>query len=444
MKKLSVRSIIAVKGIYLCLLTIYAILREVLAIQNLVGSSLITYVFFGLGMLIIAAGFLTDRAPYLRRSLWLPMAIIAVCVISTLANCQYGLMANVKAIAWMALYFFLLPSGSDKSAQERNLRWILWTAVSVMFVLVTVSLPMYFFNVDYTYVKVSGFPNNQGFSRQYMRLWGVFNDANTAGVYSLVSICFCVYLFVKTKKLLPRILLVLAAVNMFLLVVLTNSRTAWVAYVVAAAWAAAYFAISRNKGGWLKRLFVTAVTVIAVAVVALGLFEAVKYALPYGKAAVQASCSETVNASVHGAYDAVFRRSGLNITDGYYVPPQTDLPGTDLTEPSASTGPTDPSCTDPSEPITTAPLVETLGRTDEKQDMSNGRFQKWSEVLEVVRYKPVFGASPRGISAAAKDIAPDSTVAKYGFAAHNSLLEVFAGTGLVGVDHSPGGVCKEL
>ena len=35
--------------------------------------------------------------------------------------------------------------------------------------------------------------------------------------------------------------------------------------------------------------------------------------------------------------------------------------------------------------------------------------------------------------AAAKDIAPDSTVAKYGFAAHNSLLEFFAGTGSVGL-----------
>lgn len=433
MKKLNGRSIAAAKGIYLCLLVIYAIFREVLAIQNLVGSSLITYGFFGMGILIIAGGFLTDRAPYLRRSQWLPVAFLVLCVVSTAVNLRYDLMSNVKAIAWMALYFFLLlPGGSDKAAEARNWKWVMWTAVSVLFVLTVVSLPMYFFNVDYTYVKASGFPNNQGFSRQYMRLWGVFNDANTAGVYCLVGICFCVYLFVNTKKLAARILLALAAVNMLLLVVLTNSRTAYVAYVVAAVWAAVYFAVSRKKAGWSKRLAVTAVSVIAVLVVALGAFEVVKNVLPYGKAAVQSVTSETVNASIHGAYDAVFRRSGLNITEGYYVASRPDDPEPPCTEPPCTdpdyTGPT---YTEPTEP--SAPVVETLDRTDEKQDLSNGRFQKWLEVLEVVRYKPVFGASPRGISAAAKDIVPDSTVAKYGFAAHNSLLEVFAGTGAVGL-----------
>lgn len=425
MKRVNGKMLSAAKGIYLCLLTVYALLREVLAIQNFVGNALITYGFFALGVLIVVAGLLTDAKPYLRRSQWLPMAFLAVCVVSTLLNLRYDLMSNVKAIAWMGLYFFLLlPGGWDVEEEERWWNRVLWTAVGTLFAMALISLPMYFFDVDYTYVKPSGFPNNQGFSRQYMRLWGIYNDANTAGVYSLLGMCMAGFLFARSKKIAVRVFLIVAEVCLFLLVVLTSSRTALVALVVAVAWIAAYCALSCKRSAIGKRLALTALSALVAAALTLVLYEGTKLAVPYVKMGVKAASSEAMSAGVHRGYDRVFRNSGLNITVGFYVPPQTEDETPEETDP-----------TDPTEEGTqpTEPGVESLDRTDEKQDLSNGRFQKWSEVLEVVRYKPLLGASPRGVSAAAKEIAPTSTVAKYGFAAHNSLLEVFAGTGAVGL-----------
>ena len=439
MKKLNGKPIFAAKEIYLCLLTVYAILREMLAIQNLVGSSLITYGFFGAGMAIAMGCALVSPKPYIHRSQWLPLGFLAICVISTGLNLQFELMSNIKAIAWMALYFFLLlPGGWDAEKEDKCWRRVMWTAVITLFAMAFFSLPMYFFDVDYFYVKETGFVNNQGFSREFMRLWGLYNDANTAGVYSLVGMCMAAYLFTQSKKRLTRIFLIYTEVVLFLMMVLTNSRTALVALVVAAAWIAGYCLLTRIRLTLWKRLGFTVVGMAVALAVTLGLCEAVKWTVPYVKVGVKSLTTESVNGAIHRGYDRLYQKSDLNITEGYYVEPGTQKPEPDATEPDATepvaTEPvaTEPGTTEPVETKPSAPVVESLDRQDKKEDLSNGRFQKWSEVMEVVRYKPIFGASPRGISAAAKQVAPQSTVARFGFAAHNSMLEVLAGTGAVG------------
>ena len=61
---------------YLCMLTAYSILREVLAIQNIIGHTLLTYGFFGLGILLITASFLLDRDAFKNTRLILPAAFL--------------------------------------------------------------------------------------------------------------------------------------------------------------------------------------------------------------------------------------------------------------------------------------------------------------------------------------------------------------------------------
>ena len=76
--------------------------------------------------------------------------------------------------------------------------------------------------------------------------------------------------------------------------------------------------------------------------------------------------------------------------------------------------------------------LEILDRTDIPDDISNGRFAIWADALTVFSSRPFFGVSPRGILQAARDVAPDGMIVRYGFATHNGYLEVLAGTGILG------------
>jgi len=400
---------------YLCALTAYSILREILPIQNIIGHPLLAYAFFAAGFGLIAASILLDRKAYQSRFLLLPAAFLLLCVLSSALHIRYGIMENAKAICWMFLYFFLLLPAFSNSKEEAaaGRRKIMWTALLLMTVLALASVLMYFFDVDYTYRNPSGFANNQGFSNQYMRLWGLFADANMAGVYSLIALCFSAYLFVGIKYKVWKAVLILADILLFCFVVLTNSRTAEVAFLGGIAWAACYIAFSHiGQKGW-KRIGMAAAAAVVGMCIALGTLVGLKAGLPYAKLAVLSNTSQEAVTAVHKAYDALYRASDLNIVDGYTeeVKPPTQTPPAQIPPPQ----------------------VEELDRGDKKEDISNGRFQKWSEYLQVVRHKLVFGASPRGVSAAAKEIVPESTVARFGFAAHNSLLEVLAGTGILGL-----------
>lgn len=473
MKKQYGQIVLTAKGVYLCFLTVYALLREVLAIQKIAGSSVITYGFFGVGVLVAAASFICNKKAFFRKSLWLPMVFLVICIVSTLVNHKHDFMANIKAVSWMLLYFtLLLPQSKNKAGERRVRKWVMVTALVTMTVLVFISLPMYFFNVDYTYVKDTGFVNNQGFSHQYMRLWGVFNDANTAAIYSILCICFAAYLFIKSKKKAVRILLVFSCVMLFQIVVLSSSRSAMVAFAAAVIWVGLCIAFSGTKDDKRKRIIASVLATVIAAGASLGLYMAVKFLMPYEKLAIQNIASQSFQAAIHKAYDGFYKSSGLNITEGYYVEPPvvpepvtpepsqpelTTVPTSDtvteITEPETTVTEPETTVTEPettvTEPVTQSPVTEPmiptepatevvkpaaedLGRTDKKDDLSNGRFKKWRETFEVFQNLPILGASPRGISSAAKQINPNGSVAKFNMAAHNSLLEVLAGTGILG------------
>ena len=436
-------SITAVKGIYLCLLTAYAILREIMIIQNIVGSPLITYGFFGAGMIIIGLEFLRNPRPYFSKGQWLAYLFLFFCVLSTVVNLQVDLFSNVKAIAWMVLYFcLLLPGGWNREGEAKIWEWVMITAVSILVLLSLVALPMYFFDVGYSYIRESGFLFYQGFSSVRLRLWGFYVDPNTAGVYNMIAVCFIAYLFHRTQRGWLRIVLALCCVPLLLLVVLGNSRTVLVAWVIAASWIVFYLCVvALPEKGW-KSVGISVAAMAVAAAVAIGAFSVAKTAMPYLKAAVQRGITEQVKASVHTWYDRGYRWSGLNVVEGYYgVAPENQeisivvpvQPVQNETVPAEQEQPVqDEAVPAETEQAAANHNVQTLERTDLGNDISNGRFEIWRDVLIVARHHLLFGASPRGISQAAREVAPGGNVAMYDYAAHNSFLEVLAGTGLTG------------
>ncbi|MBR2375943.1 MAG: glycosyltransferase [Clostridia bacterium] len=401
------------RSVYLCGLMVYSILREVIPLQWLVGNGLVVAGVFGLGFLLIAASLWLDRDHATKANVGLFIAFVGVCGISTLVNFKYEFVSNVKAIAWTCLFLFLVyPCGFyQKERREKELTSLFTSAIITLGIAVLISLPMYFFNLHYTYVTAKQFDNvlPQGFHREYLRLWGVFIDPNTAAVYSFVAILMSAYLFKKKKNIAARILLVFVDVLFFLLIVLSGSRTAKVAVVIACAWLAVYSTytlLKKNKR--LQQLAFSAVSMVLAVVAAYGAMTVTAHALPKIKKGVNSLLGASAVRTVHGIYDDLYAATDLNIIDGYLKEGEQNSGG-DLEE-------------DP------------IGRPDleGKEDLSNGRFDKWKDYLKIFMASPLFGTSPRGVSAFGKDHCPETDVAKYGYASHNFLLEILTGTGIVG------------
>ena len=410
------RSFGVIRCVYLCVLTAYTILREIIPLQSFVGNGLVVAAVFGVGLLMIAASLWLDRDHATKANMGLFIAFLAVCSISTLINFRYEFLSNVKAIAWMALFFFLVyPCGfHHKDGQKKDITAIFVTSIVTLSIAVLISLPMYFFNLQYTYVTASQFDNvlAQGFHKEYLRLWGIFNDPNTAAVYSFVALLMSVYLFRKKKCLGTRIPLVVADVFIVLFVVLSGSRTARVAVIVACAWLAFYSVYTLlKKQKQLCRIAYSAISVLLAVVLSYGALTGIAYALPTVKRGVNSLCSPSVEKSVHLFYDDLYGATDMKITDGFFDEEEfIENEGTEQ----------------PEEDIVNRPDLEG------KEDVSNGRFAKWGDYLKIFSTAPIFGASPRGISSYGKVNCPDTDVARYGYVSHNFLLEVLTGTGLAG------------
>lgn len=400
-----------IRCVYICALTAYTILREVIPLQAIMGHGLVTAAFFGFGLLIVALNFWLDRDHATKANVGLFIAFLVVCGISTLINFKYDFISNVKAIAWMCLFFFLIyPCGFHcKERNKKDITAIFITAIITISVLLLISIPMYFFNVDYTYLsdKMLWGTGNQGFSREFMRLWGVFGDPNTAACYSFIVLFMSCYLFKEKKNMAVRILLVLACIQILLFIVLSGSRSVKLVAFLASGWGAFYIFMTLIKGKFFRRMAFSCLAGILAIVASYGLISGVTYALPYAKKGVIAVCSPSVSRSIHIAYDSFYKFGEVEITSGY------------LSDESVGTLPDD---------------GEALDRPDleNKGDVSNGRFEIWEAAVELFLASPIFGVSPRGAFYFGKDKLPDNYIGKYGVATHNFLLDILTGTGIVG------------
>lgn len=399
-----------VSCVYLCAIIVYTLLREIVVLDKFIGNPLLSYAFFGIGFLIIGAKWIYDRAFFQIRNIWILIGFLAVCAISSVLNFRFELVSNVKAIGWMSIFFLLVyPSGYRCAVHKsREMNAVFVTAVITMWVLVALSLPMYFCDIDYTFYKESGALTNQGFSQQYLRLWGLFQDANCAAVYCCVTLIITMYLFRKTHKIVARILLAIAALSMVMYIVLTGSRTVQLVATIVGAWAALYSSFTRIAAKAFKRYALSVLCCALAAAVLHFAFVGIRFSLPYVKYGVVSISNGNVINSIHSAYDCVYRFGDVNVVDGFLV--EGDLPADGENE------------------------LEILDRTDleGKEDISNGRFTKWSDAIKIFSESPIFGVSPRGISAFGKVHQPDTNIAKYGYSTHNFFLEILTGTGVVG------------
>lgn len=337
-------------------------------------NSLIYNVLAGVGFLLCVYSLFLGGKHFFCLDNLLLSGFLAVCVISSILNIKYGISDNVKTIVWTAIQFFVLYGITWKMSKEeiKNEFFRLANVLSVLwFCGIAVSLYQFLFQIEYI-VPYQEYKRRQGFIDE--RLFGIFTDPNFAAVTSVCVIVFSLIGFRRSHNRLIRTFYIVNCVFQFFYIVLSGSRTAELAGLVAA---------FLYMFGYLHRKAQKK-----------DLSRAKKVVLPLAGALL---CCVIVMISIEATkYVSSF------------VPHLF------------------------SENVVQKPVNLHREDVEESSDISNLRMEIWKDVITVWSSKPILGTSPRNLTAYAKDKIPGSLMARKGYAAHNGYLAVLAGSGIVG------------
>lgn len=423
--------------IYICFMIVYMAIREILPLNFLISNPLISAAIFAVGAILIVIDLFSSGNCLKGKVQDILILFLFICGITSIINIKYGFVGNAKMIAALLIEYFIFFSFAKCDTKEeltQKLNWIMGTLTIVWSIIVMFSISMYFFNIDIIIIgRGTWGETNQGFSNEYLRLWGILQDPNYAGATSIISLLASVRFFFINKKVGVRILNVLNILLQVMYVLLCGSRASFLLLVLAIVVFAVYkFVFGPQKKtlkGVAKGVLLTTVT----SAICIAAIFGTKAGIPYIKAfgfTQNTKITKFVTDSYIKLYDASgYEYELLSPIFNDEEPPVDNDDNPITSEPSDDTS----SQTPQTQQTPTKPQVENIDRTDIKdKDVSNGRFKRWIQTLQIFSHSPIFGTSPRNLSAFAKEHNPETIIALYDIAPHNGYLDVLAGTGIVG------------
>ena len=479
--------------VYICFTVVYMAARMVAPLNFLIESVWVSLSVFLFGFLIVVYDLFTEQRCLKSKGIDFLGLFVVVCIISSVVNLKYGVGGNIKAVGALILQFFLFYSvgvGASAEQKKKELRAAMATLCVVWGAFVFFSLQMYFFDIEYILSGGSWGKVSHGFSAEYQRLWGVFTDPNYASFISVISIFASIYLMVETKRIATYVLGTISALLQLSYLVLAASRAATILFCAASFFVLLYwFVISASKAKERLAGFGLSVLISAAIVCVI---VSIQYALPFCKLTIN-KIDSSISNSVTTLYNSVYEITGVEVLEIPQKPsdtlqnPDTDVDSTNSVdsaskdEVSSGASSNEISSESVSSEVTSSESVSSdatssesvsseatssesvssdatssepvssesvsseivgnagndsfspINRTDtDKEDISNGRFKRWIQTVDIFKKAPILGTSPRNVSAFAKDHAPESLMALYGIAPHNGYLDVLVGTGIVG------------
>lgn len=328
-----------------------------------------------IGGSIVAFLFLIQLATVIKAEpcLFLLTGFIVILGISTLLNYKYEFMGNILGMATFVsqlIIFYFLPVLMPKSQLVHCIKLtailtsILWTIGC------SASLYQYVKNIHYTIISPQGNRIRQGIVDG--RLFGLFSDPNFAAFTSLILILLLAFTIQHTRMRLVKIYSYICIFLNACYLIMSNSRTIYIAAVGALLFAVLLFTYNNSKTedgidityflkNGFKRLLFTIAGIIA-------MYSIIFYPL---KEIGQAM------------------------------------------EPERS--------------------VNDMVREDVTTDnITNNRSTIWKNYLTLYKDKPVFGFSVRSALPYATDKYPDSYLAQTQYVTHNGYLSLLIETGFMG------------
>ena len=394
------------KCIYLCIFTVYLVTREIYPLQYFIDSFLITGFFMGMSILFIGYDLLTNRFCLKTRYFPIALLFIVVTVISCIMNREYGIFSNLKGLATLGIYLFLLYPEAFKDKSETTLLACLTTGFYSMTFFSFASLPMYLYNIDY-YCTTGTSLKEQGFDGKSIRLWGLFQDPNYLALFSLIAIFSSIYLFTKTKSVFYKIILVILNLIHIIVLSMTGSNMGIVALIAALCWLSIIIVFKKLSLKTVYRIL-TFVLAIAISIAApFVITKSVNAVMPTVKKAVIHSSGAETYIKIHLLYDNLYESGKLELLEGHRDSiDMTQFPFDDLNNP--------------------------IDRVDENPDISNGRFDRWIDGLKLIASQPLFGLSPRNIIKFAQGADFENLMGENDYTLNNTYLELIAGAGIIG------------
>ena len=314
---------------------------------------------------------------------FLPLLLFVVSyVITFFITKRYEITESAKILLWALLHFFFVFDCfylKTISNAKRELYIVGKTIVCIFSIVNLHNLYLLLFGVSKVSRVYNGGLHRFGLST-WGRFYGNFYDANYASVVCVICASLAIYLFIKTRSVFRRILLLISIALNLTYVYMSESRTGLVALAVAIA-AATLFSILSNK----KRPIIKA----AIGVVCISIF-----VIAAPKASIE-------------AYNHLHKQQATT----------TAAPASTPQKPTAPTS---------SQP--------TIGRTDFESDQSNGRFDIWKDAISISKDNLAVGVGFANLLPYAQENKPDSYMAKRKMSAsHNFVLDVLVSQGIVGI-----------
>jgi O-antigen ligase len=370
------------------IISCYALVSLTVALFSWIGpfsaipklQTLINTALAGVGLLLLALNLLTQRSIRLvPHYLWFLLFLVSLIVTSVL-NSGYGWFENAKTFVWEAIQIGLFLPLALMLPKE-DLRRFFKNAFWVLFLFATVSclvaLLEHIFQIGYLFMTTDGTERAHGFINA--RLYGPFINPNTGSPLALLAIAASLpYLriFGHTKGMLVFIW----ASNLinWLYVIASASRGGALCAAAAFVFFVFFYYQTTQKGARRpqKLKFIRNVLIVglALSISFVGLDQVfVRYAAWQH--------SKTVNSTL----------------SGFGVSFSADRQDVSL------------------------------------ENISNNRFKIWEEYVTFNNDSVLFGKSPRNMIPIIADLHPDSYTAERQFEPHNSMIHVYAATGLLGV-----------
>lgn len=385
-----------VKDIYILVYITYILLARIVPLVNFITLDVNSVIYSALaiaGVLILAVDFLMHFTMFKSKENIILFIFLIVCVISSVLNIEYGIVSNVKTIVWSAIQFFLVFSIVNiKSENEicRTMDRVMKISSAIWFVGVLASLVQFFTRTGYV-SPFEDFSRRQGFVEA--RLFGVFTDPNFAAVTSIMIVLFCWLLLKDCNKKWVRGYYITNIVVQLIYIVLSGSRTALYGGVVLS------FIIGmlvvRNKlldikeeGGIVELSIAGGVVAVILCFATIAL---VKNTIPQIADFGNSLYSLVQSQESDGKQD----ESKENRKDEDEI---------SLERPDVNEG-----------------------------NISNNRYEIWSNYIEVSADHRIFGLSPRNLMSYLEANYPDNFLVTKGYdETHNGWLAIFVCTGITG------------
>ena len=371
-------------SIYVSLLCSYCIIGwvAVFNLQQIVYTVVSTAFALAGIVLVLLEVLIFHNLKKIPHNAWLILFLVAIAV-SAVATYSYGVFSNLKTLAWCAIQVFIMVpmvvacNGRDLKRAFKIFfvfTFTLWSVVSL------VSLLMYIVQLGFSFEDATGKIQRQGYIDG--RLFGAFIDPNYASCASLCLVMAATYYLKKTdlKSAVRKWILFGCALNLIYFI-LAESRTGYVALAaILLSWI-----IFRLRSNPEKRIDCLS------ALRAIG-YSSVVVAIIVGLTITAHLYSEVIQENDFYGMNAVTEEYGLNISH----------------------------------------------RTDAgSENISNNRFDIWSDYVYVMKDHYLTGLSPRNYDQIVLEQYPDLYISNrnedsiYGI--HNGYLSVYVYTGVLGV-----------